>query len=104
MKLIFGIQLPSADSISSATFLVTFALSLSPFSCGERRNVMPIKLSGSNSGMGLIMDAPALSCIYLMKTVGTLGDLVGLEPSEVLTDVPDFPPSISSLWLGFDIW
>ena len=73
MKLIFGILLPSAASISSTTFLVTLALNLSPFSCGGRRNVLPIKLSGLNSGMGLIMDGPASSCLDLMKTVGTLG-------------------------------
>ena len=41
-----------------------------------------MKLSGSNSAMGLIMDGPASSCLDLMKTVGTLGVLVGLEPSE----------------------
>ena len=103
MKLIFGILLPSAASISSTTFLVTLALNLSPFSCGGRRNVLPIKLSGSNSGMGLIMDGPASSCLDLMKTVGTLRVLVYLEPSEDPIDVPDSPPSISSLWLGFDL-
>ena len=38
-----------------------------------------------------------------MKTVGTLGVLVGLEPSEDPIDAPDSPPSISSLWLLFDL-
>ena len=40
MKLIFGTLLPSAASISSTTFLVTLALSLSPFSCGGNKNVL----------------------------------------------------------------
>ena len=53
--------------------------------------------------MGLIMDGPASSCLDLMKTVGTLGVLVGLEPSEATIDAPHSPPSISSLWLGFDL-
>ena len=48
------------------------------------------------------MDGPASSCLDQMKTVGTLGGLVGLEPSEYPIDVADSPPSISSLWLGFD--
>ena len=39
--------------------------------------------------MGLIMDGPASSCLDLMKTVGTLGGLVGLEPSEAPIDVLD---------------
>ena len=102
MKLIFGILFPSAVSISSTTFLVTLALSLYPFSCGGRWNVLQIKLSESNYSMGFIMDGPASSCLDLMKTVGTLGVLVGLEPSEDPIDAPDFPPSISTLWLGFD--
>ena len=91
MKLIFGILFPSAASISSTTFLVTLALSLSPFSCGGRRNVLPIKLLGTNSGMFLIMDGPASSCLDLMKIVGTLGVLVGLEPSEAPIYALDSP-------------
>ena len=38
-----------------------------------------------------------------MKTVGALGVFFGLEPSEDPIDAPDSPPSISSLWLGFDL-
>ena len=53
--------------------------------------------------MGLIMDGPASSCLDLMKTGGTLGVLVSMEPSEAPIDVPDSPPAISSLWLGFDL-
>ena len=53
--------------------------------------------------MGLIMDGPASSCLSLMKTVDTLGALVGLEPSEYPIDVLGSPQSISSLWLGFDL-
>ena len=49
------------------------------------------------------MDGQASSCLDLMKTVGTFGVLVGLKPSEVHIDVLDSPPSISSLWLGFDL-
>ena len=49
------------------------------------------------------MDGPASSCLDLMKTVGTLGVLVGVEPSEYPIDVPDSPTSISSLFLGFDL-
>ena len=89
MKLIFGILLPSAASISPTTCYVTLALSLSPFSCGGRRNVLPIILSGSNSGMSLIMDGPASSCLDLMNAVGIYGVLVGLEPSEASIDAPD---------------
>ena len=47
--------------------------------------------------MGLIMDGPASSCLDLMKTVGTLSVLVGLELSEDPIDALDSPPSISSL-------
>ena len=46
------------------------------------------------------MDGLASSCLDLMKTVGTLGVLVGVEPSEDPIDVLDSPPSISSLSLG----
>ena len=53
--------------------------------------------------MGLIMDGPASSCLDLMKTVGTLGVLVDLEPSEAPIDTLDSLPSISSLWLGFHL-
>ena len=47
--------------------------------------------------MGLIMDGPASSCLALMKTVDTLGPLVGLEPSEYPIDVLGSPQAISSL-------
>ena len=53
--------------------------------------------------MGLIMDGPGSSCLDLMKTVGTLGVVVGLEHSEAPIDAPDSPPSISRLWLAFDL-
>ena len=52
-------------------------------------NVLQVKLSGSNSGMGLIMGGPPSSFLDLMKTVGTLCVLVNLEPSEAPIDVPD---------------
>ena len=35
------------------------------------------------------MDGPASSCLDLMKTVGTLGVLVHLEPSEAHIDEPE---------------
>ena len=38
------------------------------------------------------MDGPASFFLDLMKTVGTLGVLVGLEPSEDPIDAPDSPP------------
>ena len=38
LELIVGILLPSAASVSSTTFLVTLALSLSLFSCGGNKN------------------------------------------------------------------
>ena len=49
------------------------------------------------------MDGPASSSLDLMKTVRTLGDLVGLEPSKSPIDALDSPPSISSLLLGFHL-
>ena len=95
MKLIFEILLPSSLYISSTNIFVTLALSLSPFSCGSK-NVLPIKLSGSNSVIGLTTDGSS-PCLVLMKTVRTFGDFFDGMPSEYPGHEPDSPPFVVSL-------
>ena len=95
LKLILGILLPSSLSFFHY-FFVTLALSLSPFSSGGHKNVLVIKLSGSNSGIGLTTDGLS-SCLDLMKTVGTLGYFFDGAPSEDPDDDPDSPPFVVSL-------
>ena len=71
---------PSVSSMVSPTFLVTFALNLSPLSPGGSRKVLPTRSSGLNSGKGLFDLRPSLY-LDLMKTVGISG-CVGLSPFE----------------------
>ena len=66
---------------------MALALSLSPFSPGGSKNVLPIKLSGSNSGIGLATDGFS-SCLD-MKTVGNLGAFFNGVPSEDPDDEQD---------------
>ena len=67
---------------------MTLVLSLSPFSSGGNKSVLPIKQPGSNSGIGLTTDGSS-SCLDLMKTVGTLGDFSYGAASEDPGDEPD---------------
>ena len=66
----FGTRSPSAISMTTTTFLVTFALNLSILSQGGSRKVLPTR--SLNSGKGLLDNGPS-SCLDLMKTVGTSG-------------------------------
>ena len=81
----FWILLQSAASTSTTPFFATLALSLSLFSPGSSNYVLPIKSSGSNSDIGLMIDGSASSCLDLIKTVGTLQisflDVLGSPPS-----------------------
>ena len=65
IKLRFWTLSPSACSMSSTTFLVTFALSLSPFSPGGNKKVLPTRSSGLNPGKGLLEVGPS-SCLDLI--------------------------------------
>ena len=76
------------------TFLVTLALCLSPFYSGGKRNVCPMRPSGSKVGIGLDPDGFS----YLMMTC---------DPEEILSsegseDVETSPPCGASLWLGVE--
>ena len=98
----------------STTILVTFALCLTPFDLGGKRNVIPMRSLGSKIGIGLDPDGLS-SALDLMKTVRVF---FSEEPSE---DIPGYPsvvwaseepvdeetssPCGSSLWLGVeDFW
>ena len=67
-------------------FLVTLTLCLSPFSLGGKRNVLPMRSSGSKVGIGLDPDGFS-SFLDLMKTVGVL--CFGEELSECSSGDPE---------------
>ena len=85
----------------STTFLVTFALCLSPFSSGGKRNVLPMRSSGSKGGIDLDRDGLS-SYPDLMNTVGVFftddpsgyptGDPEGFWASEEPVDEETSPP------------
>ena len=68
----------------STTILVTFALCLTPFDSGGKRNILPMRSLGSKVGIGLDPDGLS-SSLDLMKTVGVF---FSEEPSE---DIPGDP-------------
>ena len=59
IKMSFWTVTPSACSVSSTTFQVTFALSLFPLSAGGNKKVLPTRLSGLNPGKGLLEAGPS---------------------------------------------
>ena len=96
----------------STTFLVTLALSLSPFCSGGKRNILPIKSVGSKVGIGLDPDGFS-SSLALIKTVGVFyfgeepsvgpsGDPAVTLSSEGSEDVETSPTCGAILWLGVE--
>ena len=79
---------------------------------GGKRNVLPMRSSGSKVGIGLDPDGFSLS-VELLKTVGDFcfgeepSDCPSGDPEEILSsegseDVESSPPCGASLWLGVD--